>query len=51
MGRVLNVSKEKMRDKAVRSAVKRVDPLKRQTGMGRDELVDYLMRSLRAYTR
>lgn len=51
MGRVLNVSKEKMRDKAVRSAVKRVDPLKRQTGMGRDELVGYLMRSLLAYTR
>ena len=51
MGRVLNVSQEKMRDKAVRSAVKRVDPLKRQTGMGRDELVGYLMRSLLAYTR
>lgn len=51
MGRVLNVSQEKMRDKAVRSAVKRVDPLKRQTGMDRDELVGYLMRSLLAYTR
>lgn len=43
MGRVLNVSREKMRDKAVRSAVKRVDPLKTQTGMTRDMLVAHLL--------
>lgn len=51
MGRVLNTSREKMRDKAVRSAVKRVDPLKRQTGMSRDALVEYLMESIRAFIR
>ncbi|OZG61290.1 ligase [Bifidobacterium lemurum] len=43
MGRVLNTSREKMRDKAVKSAVKRVDPLKRQTGFTRDELVNHLI--------
>ena len=37
-----------MRDKAVRSAVKRVDPLKRQTGMSREALVEYLMESIRS---
>ncbi len=46
MGRVLNTSREKMSDKAVKSAVKRVDPLKRQTGMSRRDLVEYLMRSV-----
>ena len=46
MSRVLNTSREKMSDKAVKSAVKRVDPLKRQTGLSRGELVDYLMHSL-----
>lgn len=43
MARVLNTSREKMRDKAVKSAVKRVDPLKRQTGFTREELVNYLI--------
>ncbi|OZG68595.1 ligase [Bifidobacterium eulemuris] len=43
MSRVLNTSREKMSDKAVKSAVKRVDPLKRQTGLTREELVDYLI--------
>lgn len=51
MGSVLNTSREKMRDKAVRSAVKRVDPLKRQTGMSRDTLVEYLMDSLRSFAQ
>lgn len=46
MSRVLNTSREKMSDKAVKSAAKRVDPLKRQTGMSRRELIDYLIRSL-----
>nr|WP_223847705.1 lipoate--protein ligase family protein [Bifidobacterium callitrichos] len=47
MARVLNTSAEKMSDKAVRSAVKRVDPLRSQTGMTRDEIVDHLLDSLR----
>ncbi len=51
MGSVLNTSREKMRDKAVRSAVKRVDPLKRQTGMSREALVEYLMDSLHSFAR
>lgn len=45
MGRVLNTSREKMSDKAVKSAVRRVDPLRRQTGLSRAELVAYLMRA------
>lgn len=51
MGRVLNTSREKLRDKAVRSAVKRVDPLKSQTGMTRDEVVDHLLAYLRGRGR
>ncbi|MBW3081206.1 lipoate--protein ligase family protein [Bifidobacterium saguinibicoloris] len=47
MARVLNTSREKMSDKAVRSAVKRVDPLRSQTGMGRDEVIGHLL----AYAR
>lgn len=43
MSRVLNVSGEKLSDKAVRSARRRVDPLRSQTGMGRDALVEYLL--------
>lgn len=43
MGRVLNTSREKMSDKAVRSAVKRVDPLKSQTGLTRDAIVARLL--------
>lgn len=35
---VLNISQEKMSDKAVKSAAKRVDPLKSQTDLSRDEL-------------
>lgn len=47
MSRVLNVSGEKLSDKAVRSARRRVDPLRSQTGMGRDALVDHLIGALR----
>lgn len=43
MARVLRVSREKMSDKAVRSAVKRVDPLRSQTGMSRETLVRHLI--------
>ncbi|MFC0265290.1 lipoate--protein ligase family protein [Alloscardovia macacae] len=35
---VLRISREKMADKAVKSAAKRVDPLKSQTSLTRDEL-------------
>ncbi|WP_243394261.1 lipoate--protein ligase family protein [Bifidobacterium parmae] len=48
MTRVLNVSGEKTSDKAVRSAVKRVDPLRSQTGMTRAEVVAHLLAYCRA---
>ena len=43
MGRILHTSREKLSDKAVRSAVKRVDPMRSQTGMGREEIVQHLL--------
>ncbi|MFC5221422.1 lipoate--protein ligase family protein [Bifidobacterium leontopitheci] len=46
MARVLNTSAEKMSDKAVRSAVRRVDPLRSQIGLSRDALVAALANSL-----
>ena len=39
MPRVLNISGEKMSDKAVKSAVKRVDPMRAQPGLSRDGLI------------
>ncbi|WP_404801557.1 lipoate--protein ligase family protein [Bifidobacterium platyrrhinorum] len=49
MGRVLNTSREKMSDKAVQSAVKRVDPMRSQTGMTRTRIVGYLLDFLHAH--
>ena len=43
MSRVLNTSREKMSDKAVKSAVKRVDPMKGQTGLSREHIVEHLI--------
>ncbi|WP_417852254.1 lipoate--protein ligase family protein [Bifidobacterium oedipodis] len=43
MGRVLNTSREKMNDKAVKSAIKRVDPMKRQTGLSRQAVIEHLL--------
>ncbi|WP_125967813.1 lipoate--protein ligase family protein [Bifidobacterium samirii] len=39
MARILNTSAEKMRDKAVRSARRRVDPLANRTTLDRDEIM------------
>ena len=47
MTRVLNVGGEKISDKAVKSAVRRVDPMRSQTGMGRGRIIAHLLRSLR----
>jgi lipoate-protein ligase A len=47
MGRVLKVSREKLRDKAVRSAVRRVDPLRSQSGMDRASVIALLTESAR----
>ena len=35
----LRIGKEKVRDKGLRSAVKRVDPMKSQTGMAREDII------------
>ena len=43
MVQVLRVGKEKLSDKGTRSAKKRVDPLRRQTGLARGEIVAAMM--------
>ena len=48
MVRVLRIGREKLKDKAVSSAAKRVSPLVKQTGLARDEIVRRLMESFRA---
>lgn len=42
MGKILRTSPEKLRDKAVKSAVKRVAPIRRQTDMGFEAVSAYL---------
>ena len=44
---VLRIGKEKMSDKGTRSAKKRVDPLRRQTGRSREEIIDVMMSTFR----
>ncbi len=39
MNEVLRIGMEKIRDKGTRSAVKRVDPMRSQTGMAREEIL------------
>lgn len=43
MTRVLRIGKAKIADKGIRSAKKRVDPLKSQTGSSRAEIIDTLI--------
>lgn len=43
MTRVLRIGKEKMSDKGTASAAKRVDPLRSQTGMTRDAIMEHLV--------
>lgn len=43
MVQVLRIGKEKLSDKGTRSAKKRVDPLRRQTGLSRDEILGRMM--------
>jgi lipoate---protein ligase len=45
MVRVLRIGREKLKDKAVASAAKRVSPLVRQTGLSREEIVNHLFES------
>jgi lipoate-protein ligase A len=48
MVRVLRIGREKLKDKAVASAAKRVSPLVRQTGLSREEIVAHLFDSFRS---
>lgn len=43
MVEVLRIGKEKLSDKGTRSAKKRVDPLRRQTGLARGEIIKAMM--------
>ncbi|GAB4100009.1 biotin/lipoate A/B protein ligase family protein [Sinomonas halotolerans] len=43
MTEVLRIGREKISDKGIASAVKRVDPLKRQTGLARGQIIDALL--------
>ena len=45
MVQVLRIGKEKLSDKGTRSAKKRVDPLRRQTGLSREEILDTMMQT------
>ncbi|MEU2149519.1 lipoate--protein ligase family protein, partial [Streptomyces globisporus] len=44
---VLRIGKEKMSDKGTRSAKKRVDPLRRQTGLPRQVVIERMIDSFR----
>ncbi|MFJ6014031.1 biotin/lipoate A/B protein ligase family protein [Streptomyces sp. NPDC092952] len=44
---VLRIGKEKLSDKGTRSAKKRVDPLRRQTGLAREQVIDNMIASFR----
>ncbi len=48
MVEVLRIGREKLSDKGIASANKRVDPLKSQTGLARDEIIDRLVATFRA---
>lgn len=39
----MRIGKEKLRDKGVRSAVKRVDPMRSQTGMAREKIISVFL--------
>ncbi|WAB82508.1 biotin/lipoate A/B protein ligase family protein [Microcella daejeonensis] len=47
MVEVLRIGREKLSDKGVKSANKRVDPLKSQTGMPREQILDKLVSTFR----
>jgi lipoate-protein ligase A len=47
MMRVLRIGREKLSDKAVASAAKRVDPLRRQTGIPRAQVIARMQETFR----
>ena len=50
MTEVLRIGREKLSDKGTASAAKRVDPIRRQTGMTRREIIDRLIQSFQSFT-
>jgi lipoate-protein ligase A len=47
MLQVLRIGREKLSDKATQSAAKRVDPLRSQTGLPRDEIIQHMLATFR----
>ena len=47
MVQVLRIGREKISDKGIASAAKRVDPLRSQTGLTRDEIIDRMVETFR----
>jgi lipoate-protein ligase A len=47
MVQVLRIGREKISDKGIASAVKRVDPLRTQTGKSRAEIIDFMIGTFR----
>ncbi|WP_141583105.1 biotin/lipoate A/B protein ligase family protein [Actinomadura sp. WMMA1423] len=47
MLKVLRIGREKISDKGIASAVKRVDPLRRQTGLPREQVIDRMIAHFR----
>lgn len=50
MTEVLRIGREKLSDKGTASAAKRVDPLSRQTGLSRDEIIERFIETFRGIT-
>ncbi|MCH4249738.1 MAG: lipoate--protein ligase family protein [Microbacteriaceae bacterium] len=47
MVQVLRIGREKLSDKGIKSAKKRVDPLRSQTGMSRQDIIEHLIDTFR----
>jgi lipoate-protein ligase A len=47
MAQVLRIGREKLSDKGTKSAAKRVDPLRSQTGLSRDEIIERMIETFR----
>jgi len=50
MTEVLRIGREKLSDKGTTSAAKRVDPLRSQTGLSREEIIDRFIATFRSLT-
>lgn len=48
MARVLRIGREKLSDKGTKSAAKRVDPLRSQTGLSREEVIQRMIDTFRS---